>query len=71
MDKWNYRILKRKISESEFEFGIYEVYYDENGRVKGYTENSLVPTCESTEGLLIELELMKHAFDLEVINYKE
>ena len=67
--KWNYRILKRKISDSEFEFGIYEVYYDENGMVTGCTENSMTPNVESPEGLKHELEVMLKAFDQEILEY--
>lgn len=67
---WNYRVMKRKISESEFEFGIYEVYYDDNGRVKGYTENSMTPVVHTAEGLKYELEIMMKAFDKEVLEYK-
>lgn len=68
---WNYRIMKRKTSESEFEFGIYEVYYYENGVVKGSTENSMTPTVDNPEGLKHDLELMLKAFDQEILDYKE
>lgn len=68
---WNYRIMKRKISESEFEFGIYEVYYNEDGSVKGYTENSLTPVVDNPEGLKREIEIMLKAFDQEILDYKE
>ncbi len=67
---WNYRIMKRKIDHSTYEFGIYEVYYDDNGIIKGCTENSLTPTTESLDDLKFELELMKEAFDKEVLDFK-
>ena len=67
---WNYRIMKRKIDQSNFEFGIYEVFYDQNGIIKGYTENSLTPTTESPEDLKFELDRMKEAFDKEVLDFK-
>jgi hypothetical protein len=28
MGHWNYRVMKRQISEDQFEFGVYEVHYD-------------------------------------------
>jgi len=68
---WNYRIMKHKNSDSEFEYGVYEVYYNENGEVKGYTENSMTPTVDSPEGLKKELEIMLKAFDQEILEYKE
>lgn len=63
--------MKRKISDSEFEYGIYEVYYDENGIVQGCTENSMVPTVDNPEGLKHEIEIMLKAFDQEILEYKE
>lgn len=69
MSHWNYRIMKREINPKEFEFGIYEVYYDDNGKVNSWTEESLTPTCDSEEGLFIELELMKEAFKKEILLY--
>ena len=66
---WNYRIMKKEITPDEFEYGVYEVYYDDDGNVKGYTENSLLPTCASEESLLFEIELMKEAFNKETLLY--
>jgi len=68
---WNYRIMKRKTAESEFEFGIYEVYYNEDGSVKGCSENSLTPVVDNPEGLKHEIEIMLKAFDHEILEYKE
>lgn len=67
---WNYRIMKRKISESEYEFGIFEVYYNEDGSIKGYSENSMTPVVDSPEGLKYEIEIMLKAFDKEVLDYE-
>lgn len=66
---WNYRVMKREISEDVFEYGIYEVYYDDDGAVSSWTENSMTPTVDSPEGLREELEIMKKAFDLDVLDY--
>lgn len=68
---WNYRIMKRKTSESDFEYGIYEVYYNDDGSVKCCTENSMTPVVDSPEGLKYELEIMLKAFDQEILEYKE
>ncbi len=66
---WNYRIMKREISENEFEFGIYEVYYNENGKINGWTEESIVPVVDNKEGLKSEVVEMLKAFNSETILY--
>jgi hypothetical protein len=62
--------MKREVSKENFEYGIYEVYYNDDGTVSGYTLDSLVPVTESVEGLQFEMEKMKKAFDLETLDYK-
>ena len=69
MGHWNYRIMKRENNEGQFEFGIYEVFYDDNGKVIASTENSLTPVCDSEEDLRIELNIMMKAFDKETLTY--
>jgi hypothetical protein len=61
--------MKRLADSGEYEFGIYEVYYDDNGKVNGWTEESMTPTCPSEEGLLHEIEIMKEAFKKETLLY--
>jgi len=63
--------MKREISENEFEFGIYEVYYNENGKINGWTEESIVPVVDNKEGLKNEMEEMLKAFNSETILYTE
>ena len=61
--------MKREISENEFEFGIYEVYYNENGKINGWTEESIVPVVDNKEGLKSEVVEMLKAFNSETILY--
>ena len=68
---WNYRVMKRKNESGEYEFGIYEVYYDENGNIKGWTANALTPVCPSVEDLLCELNLMVDALKEDTLIYKQ
>jgi hypothetical protein len=68
---WNYRIMKREINPGEFEFGSYEVYYDDTGKVISWTEKSMTPTCTSEQDLLFELEVMKEAFQKETLLYED
>lgn len=68
---WNYRIMRRKSEADEYEYGIYEVFYNEAGEVKGYTENSLTPVCDSAEGLFEEMQIMFKAFENETLDYRD
>lgn len=63
--------MKRKNSEGDYEFGVYEVYYDEKGNVSSWTTKSLTPTCSSAEDLEHEMNVMMKAFKQETIEYKE
>jgi hypothetical protein len=71
MSHWNYRVMKRENDAGEFEFGIYEVYYDDDGRVQGWKADSMVPVCASEEDLEYELNLMLIALKKETLIYKE
>lgn len=61
--------MKRKNEIGEYEFAIYEVYYDEAGNVNGWTENPLTPTCSSAEDLHHELTVMMEAFAKGTLDY--
>jgi hypothetical protein len=71
MGYWNYRIMKRKNDEGQFDYAIYEVFYDDNGKVTGWTKDPLTPICGSVEGLMEELKIMMVAFDKETLIYEE
>lgn len=68
---WNYRIMKKKNSEGSFDFGIYEVYYDENGKVSSWTQESMTPVCSSSDDLEYEIKVMMEAFKKETLEFKE
>lgn len=68
---WNYRIMKKKNSEGSFEYGIYEVYYDENGNVSSWAKESLTPVCMSSDDLQYEKKVMMEAFKKDTLEYKE
>jgi len=73
MTSWNYRVVKRKhnIPESlrlsrgedfDYVWGIYEVYYNEGGRIESWTERSVEPIGNDKEDLLGTIILMLGAF---------
>ena len=68
---WNYRIIKRMTEIGEYEFAIYEVYYDEAGNVSRWTENPLTPNCLSEDALRHELTIMMEAFKKETLEYNK
>jgi hypothetical protein len=39
--------------------------------VKGWTENSLTPVCESEDDLKAEMKIMVGAFDLETLTLED
>ncbi|MCU0352036.1 MAG: hypothetical protein MUF43_14600 [Flavobacterium sp.] len=71
MGYWNYRIMKKENDKGQFNFGIYEIFYDDNGKVNSYSENSLTPVCDSEEDLKEEMKIMMEAFEKETLTYKE
>jgi len=68
---WNYRVMKRKNEEGEYDYGIYEVYYDDKGKVISWTQNAMTPVCPSEEDLKYELEIMLKALSKETLIYEE
>jgi hypothetical protein len=68
---WNYRVIKRKNQSGEYDFGIYEVYYDDKGSVVSWTKEPITPVCPSEEGLDHELNLMREALKKETLLYIE
>lgn len=72
---WNYRVMRREFKNSsgevEEEFGIYEVYYDENGEPNGWTKEPRPITAESLEGLKWVHEKIAEAMGKPVLDYGE
>lgn len=66
---WNYRVMKRKNEKGEYDFGIYEVFYDDNGKVVSWTQESMTPVCSSEDGLDHELNLMRETLKKDTLLY--
>lgn len=54
---WNYRVVETESSGGR-EFSIHEVYYDDNGKIKGYAKNPVRVRGESVESIIWSLEKM-------------
>ena len=74
---WNYRVIVRSWPPSpsydgnEEEYGIYEVYYNEDGDVELITEVSVLPFGETLEELRADFDLQLKAFDLPALKYED
>ena len=80
---WNYRAAKKRLtvdilkdevtgevvdSYSEDSFGICEVYYNDEGKITSTTERFIEPYGETLEDLKTSFNMMKEAFDKEVLD---
>ncbi len=72
---WNYRILKKYMKRYKTTiYGLYEVYYDENGKPNGCTKSAMdLDGFEHPTDLIADLEMMlkdakKHK---EILNYED
>ena len=69
---WNYRVLRYAPADSKFApyvYGIHEVYYDEQGAVKGWTEEPVAALGLDEDDLKWRLGEMLSAFDKTVLDY--
>lgn len=71
---WNYRVISKEVNGvcEETEYGIYEVYYNKDGKPTSCTVNSVSPySCTDVEDLKLSVELMLPAFDKPVLKYED
>jgi hypothetical protein len=66
MGTWNYRVIKK-----DNLFAIYSVYYDENEKIEGLSENPEPAIAEDLDYLKTQLTLMLEATEKEVIDLEE
>lgn len=68
---WDYRVVRRvfthKNGETEFAFGIREVYYNEDGSICLMSQNDMHPYGESLGELRGDLAMMTEALDKDVL----
>jgi hypothetical protein len=61
---WEYRVMER-----DGELAIYEVYYDDDGGVQGYTENVAFPAGDTLEALRANCQLYVAALAKPILKY--
>lgn len=67
---WNYRVVKRKIG-CEVLLEIHEVYYDSDGSIESWTENSIIPSGKTIEELKKDFSMQLLAFELPILDYDQ
>ena len=68
---WNYRVIRREFENGEPQLAIHEVYYDENGAVRSWTLNPVVPAGETFEEFSEDLFFYRGAVGRPVLEEKE
>lgn len=71
---WNHRVIRRTFEigdEIEHQFGVYEVYYDTDGKPIMCTETPVAPAGETIEELRTELERYTKALENPILNYED
>lgn len=67
---WNYRIIKT-IESDEPIYRIYEVYYDDSGKIEGWTQEPVLPCGENVAELREDIHYFLEAFRLPVLEVRE
>ncbi len=71
MGKNEYRVLKKLDMEGNYQYGIYEVYFDDDGTIMGHTDEALSPMELSINELKQTLKAMIKGLDKEILNFME
>jgi len=70
MASWNYRIIKT-IGYGEPIYRIHEVYYDDNGKIEGWTKEPVLPYGENVDELREDIYYFLQAFRQPILELKE
>ena len=70
MTYWTYRVMRKPIN-NEFEYGIYEVYMDEDNNIQNWTEESVAPWGDTPEELSECLKMFALALTKPILDYRD
>jgi hypothetical protein len=71
---WNYRIVRdvQRVGDEEHEsFSIREVYYDDDGKITGWTAEPCCPAGETWVDLVDDYSTMQRAIGLAVVDVSD
>lgn len=71
LSHWNYRVIRTEVSEEEYEFCIYEVWYDGNGNIEMWCESPNYPMGDGFLQLQNDLNYMVKATQKPILEEKE
>ena len=67
---WNYRVIKRVI-RGEYSYNVHEVYYTDDGTIRVWSENPIIPTGETPEELKKDFLMQLKVLDEHILDYDE
>lgn len=67
---WDYRLVHRIETDGET-YAVHEVYYNDAGQPNGVTERPCYLAAESVKELRSDLMLMRHAFELPILEWED
>jgi hypothetical protein len=66
---WDYRIMKRRYEDGAVLFGVYEVFYDEKGKIAYWTQDPVGNSYDSLKELKEDLSWQMSATGERVLDY--
>ncbi len=67
MSSWNHRILVDIDKNNERYFQVHEVYYNNDGKPDGYSENPITISSETIDGLKWTLDRINECFEKPIL----
>jgi hypothetical protein len=67
---WNHRVFRKKHPSGDV-LGIHECFYDEDGKVNGWTLDAIAPQGDNLDELRVELERMLKCLDEPILDYSD
>ena len=71
MSHWNHRVMRRVYPNDEVMYQIYEVFYNADGSIWGFTNDPVDPCGETVEEVRESLERMLRALDRPVLDWHD
>ena len=62
MKWWNYRVLRKRHADGSATYHVHEVYYGDDGEIKGWIEEPDAPVSQEVAGLREVINMMRQAF---------
>ncbi len=67
MSHWNHRVIKKTFENDEEQYGIHEVFYNDDGTIFCYTQDPVEAACESMDALREYLQWMLKCLDEDIL----